>query len=164
LTGLAWPYLVNLWSRKRWAEIVRAYGGFLPAHGRIPVKRPISSRAHGSWYHLAITTKRTALGLQSPSRLALSLIGRYNSGAFPPGAAYLFRLSLSPTDEDWQKGAEDGRGWLWGAIRRPAFDQEVWSGPLSPPHLPYPEAPPKKKRLADDHEPAPEDLSSSTTD
>jgi putative nucleotidyltransferase-like protein len=35
------------------------------------------------------------------------------------GAAYLLRLSLSPTDEDWQKGAEDGRWWLWDALRRP---------------------------------------------
>jgi hypothetical protein len=35
------------------------------------------------------------------------------------GAAYLLRLSLSPTDEDWQKGVEEGRGWLWDALRRP---------------------------------------------
>jgi hypothetical protein len=35
------------------------------------------------------------------------------------GAAYLLRLSLSPTDEDWQKGEEHGRWWLWDALRRP---------------------------------------------
>jgi hypothetical protein len=34
-------------------------------------------------------------------------------------AAYLLRLSLSPTDEDWQHGAEDVRSWLWDALRRP---------------------------------------------
>jgi hypothetical protein len=35
------------------------------------------------------------------------------------GAAYLLRLSLSPTDEDWQKGEEHGRWWLGDALRRP---------------------------------------------
>jgi hypothetical protein len=35
------------------------------------------------------------------------------------GAAYLLRLSLSPTDEDWQKGEEHGRWWLRDALRRP---------------------------------------------
>jgi hypothetical protein len=35
------------------------------------------------------------------------------------GAAYLLRLSLSPTDEDWQNGAEEGRWWLWDALLRP---------------------------------------------
>ena len=35
------------------------------------------------------------------------------------GAAYLLRLSLSPTDEDWQKDGGDGRSWLWDTLRRP---------------------------------------------
>jgi len=35
------------------------------------------------------------------------------------GAAYLVRLSLSPTEEDWVDGAEDRRSWLWDAVRRP---------------------------------------------
>lgn len=35
------------------------------------------------------------------------------------GTAYLLRLSLSPTDEDWPEGTEDGRSWLWDALRRP---------------------------------------------
>ena len=35
------------------------------------------------------------------------------------GVAYLARLSLSPTQEDWAKGAEQQRSWLWGAVRRP---------------------------------------------
>jgi len=36
------------------------------------------------------------------------------------GLSYLSRLSLSPTEEDWQ-GAEarDNRSWLWDALRRP---------------------------------------------
>jgi len=35
------------------------------------------------------------------------------------GLAYLTRLSLSPTDEDWNEGAEERRSWLWDAVRRP---------------------------------------------
>ena len=35
------------------------------------------------------------------------------------GAAYLLRLSLSPTQEDWTEGKEDRRFWLWDALRRP---------------------------------------------
>jgi asparagine synthase (glutamine-hydrolysing) len=39
LTGQAWPYLVTLWSRRQWAEILRTFGGFVLAHGRIPPLR-----------------------------------------------------------------------------------------------------------------------------
>jgi asparagine synthase (glutamine-hydrolysing) len=39
LTGQAWPYLVNLWTRRQWAEILRTFGGFALAHGRIPPLR-----------------------------------------------------------------------------------------------------------------------------
>jgi len=39
LTGQAWPYLVNLGSQWQWAEIVRAFGGYVWAHGRIPPLR-----------------------------------------------------------------------------------------------------------------------------
>jgi hypothetical protein len=28
------------------------------------------------------------------------------------------RLSLSPTQEDWAKGAEERRSWFWDAVRR----------------------------------------------
>lgn len=81
------------------------------------------------------------------------------------GAAYLLRLSLSPTDEDWQKGAEDGPWWLWDALLRPLrlIRKYVWTGPLSWAHLPCCELQ-KRNRPADDHGPAPEELLSSTTD
>jgi len=35
------------------------------------------------------------------------------------GAAYLMRLSLSPTEEDWAEGREESGSWLWEAIKRP---------------------------------------------
>jgi Uncharacterised nucleotidyltransferase len=41
------------------------------------------------------------------------------SGGGIAGAAYLLRLSFSPTEEDWAEGKEEQRSWLWDAIRRP---------------------------------------------
>ena len=40
-------------------------------------------------------------------------------GGWIAGPAYLLRLSLSPTEEDWVEGAEAKRSWLWDAIARP---------------------------------------------
>jgi hypothetical protein len=40
-------------------------------------------------------------------------------GGFPPGVAYLLRLSLSPTEEDWVAGAEERRPRALDAISRP---------------------------------------------
>jgi Uncharacterised nucleotidyltransferase len=41
------------------------------------------------------------------------------AGGGVAGAAYLMRLSLSPTQEDWESGAAERRSWLWDAVRRP---------------------------------------------
>ena len=35
------------------------------------------------------------------------------------GTGYLVRLTLSPTQEDWNQGGEDRGPWLWDAVRRP---------------------------------------------
>lgn len=40
-------------------------------------------------------------------------------GGFFPGLAYLFRLSFSPTEEDWVEGAENKRHWFLDALGRP---------------------------------------------
>jgi hypothetical protein len=40
-------------------------------------------------------------------------------GGFLPGVAYLLRLSLSPTEEDWVPGAEEKRPGILDAISRP---------------------------------------------
>jgi hypothetical protein len=40
-------------------------------------------------------------------------------GGFFPGLAYLLRLSLSPTEEDWTPGKEGARPAFLEAIRRP---------------------------------------------
>jgi hypothetical protein len=43
---------------------------------------------------------------------------RMRGGIFS-GAGYLFRLSFSPTEDDWAAGAEDKRHWLLDAMGRP---------------------------------------------
>jgi hypothetical protein len=35
------------------------------------------------------------------------------------GAAYLMRLSFSPTEEDWAAGEKENRSWLLDAMGRP---------------------------------------------
>jgi hypothetical protein len=40
-------------------------------------------------------------------------------GGHLQGAAYLLRLSLSPTEEDWVSGSEEKRSWLLDAVGRP---------------------------------------------
>jgi len=40
-------------------------------------------------------------------------------GGLLSAPAYLLRLSLSPTEEDWTEGAEDSRSWISDAFRRP---------------------------------------------
>jgi len=40
-------------------------------------------------------------------------------GGFVAGPAYLLRLSLSPTEEDWASGSEEKRPWLLDAVGRP---------------------------------------------
>ena len=40
-------------------------------------------------------------------------------GGFPPGIAYLLRLSLSPTEEDWRAGTEEKRAGMLDVISRP---------------------------------------------
>jgi hypothetical protein len=40
-------------------------------------------------------------------------------GGFPPGIAYLLRLSLSPTEEDWRAGTGGNRAGMLDAISRP---------------------------------------------
>jgi hypothetical protein len=58
-------------------------------------------------------------GYASPALLERARFRMKMAGGGFAGAAYLSRLSLSPTEEDWVEGAEERRFWLWDAIRRP---------------------------------------------
>jgi hypothetical protein len=40
-------------------------------------------------------------------------------GGGPTGAAYLARLSFSPTEDDWEEQGGEGKSRLWETLRRP---------------------------------------------
>jgi hypothetical protein len=58
-------------------------------------------------------------GAAPPSLPRRALFRMEMAGGGLSGAAYLLRLSLSPTQEDWVKGTEVRKSWLWEALRRP---------------------------------------------
>jgi len=56
----------------------------------------------------------------APPNLTQRALFRMNMrGGLVAGPAYLLRLSLSPTEEDWVEGAETKRSWVWDAVQRP---------------------------------------------
>jgi hypothetical protein len=59
------------------------------------------------------------VGLADPPLRERVLFRMGMRGGGVRGALYLFRLSLSPTEEDWVEGAEERRSWIWDALRRP---------------------------------------------
>src|SRR5262249_36610338 len=58
-------------------------------------------------------------GFHPPSLPRRAMFRMNMRGGAIAGPAYLFRLSLSPTEEDWLEGAETKRSWLADAVRRP---------------------------------------------
>jgi hypothetical protein len=58
-------------------------------------------------------------GAAPPSLPTRAMFRLKMAGGGLTGAAYLMRLSLSPTQEDWVEGAEERRSWLRDAVRRP---------------------------------------------
>jgi hypothetical protein len=58
-------------------------------------------------------------GYAPPPLLQRAMFRMTMGGGGIPGARYLTRLSLSPTEEDWTEGSEDRGFWLWEALRRP---------------------------------------------
>jgi hypothetical protein len=58
-------------------------------------------------------------GYAPPSLYGRAIYRMKMSGGGLTGAAYLVRLSVSPTEEDWEEGAEEKRSWLWESVRRP---------------------------------------------
>jgi hypothetical protein len=56
---------------------------------------------------------------------------RMRGGVFS-GAAYLFRLSVSPTEEDWVEGAENKRHWFLDALGRPFRLARKYGGDRKP--------------------------------
>lgn len=60
-----------------------------------------------------------AAGLAPPGLLQRAVFRVRMRGGPLAGSAYLLRLSLSPTEEDWVAGAEEKRPWFLDALGRP---------------------------------------------
>jgi len=58
-------------------------------------------------------------GLAPPTLRERALFRIQMAGGGLTGIQYLFRLSFSPTEEDWVGGAEGRRSWFWDTVRRP---------------------------------------------
>ena len=58
-------------------------------------------------------------GFAPPSLIQRATFRMNMRGGLIAGPAYLLRLSLSPTEEDWEEGAETKRSWISDAVRRP---------------------------------------------
>jgi len=90
-------------------------GADLPAEiqdrvSRDPEVQPLCAQITG-WLPMA--------GLAPPSLRERALFRMRMAGGGVAGAAYLSRLSLAPTEEDWVEGQEHKRSWVWDAVRRP---------------------------------------------
>ncbi len=88
----------------------------------LPEQVAAQVRADSSVYRLAAQiTKRLAAGDSGRMRILERAAFRVKMrGGFWDGVAYLIRLSLSPTEEDWVPGEEAERSWLLDALGRPA--------------------------------------------
>jgi hypothetical protein len=60
-----------------------------------------------------------AAGSAPPGIFERAIFRMRMRGGILSGAAYLFRLSFSPTEEDWEEGAEHKRHWFLDALGRP---------------------------------------------
>lgn len=58
-------------------------------------------------------------GYAPPSLRGRAMFRMRVAGGGVRGLAYLMRLSLSPTEEDWAEGSQERGWWLWDAVRRP---------------------------------------------
>jgi hypothetical protein len=58
-------------------------------------------------------------GRKEPSLTKRAIYRMRLAGGGLSGARYLTRLSLSPTEDDWEQGTDGGGSWLWEAARRP---------------------------------------------
>ena len=87
----------------------------------LPEKADVLMRSDRIAGHLArrIMQWLPAAGSAPPSILERAMFRIRMRGGFFPGVAYLFRLSFSPTEEDWVAGAENKRHWFLDALGRP---------------------------------------------
>jgi hypothetical protein len=60
-----------------------------------------------------------AAGYATPTLFERAVFRLRMRGGLLSAPAYLFRLSFSPTEEDWKESAGGNRHWFLDALRRP---------------------------------------------
>jgi hypothetical protein len=91
------------------------------AGAALPEQVAVHVRADSSATRLAAQIAKRLTAAESPK---MGIVERATfrvkmRGGFWDGLAYLVRLSLSPTEEDWGAAPETQRSWLRDALRRP---------------------------------------------
>jgi putative nucleotidyltransferase-like protein len=99
--------------------------GLLLAESLLSVQVPAGMAANANFDSTAIDLVRQieiwlpTAGYKPPRLIQRALFRQKIGGGGLEGAAYLMRLSVSPTDEDWTEGNEDRGSHFWEAIKRP---------------------------------------------
>jgi hypothetical protein len=111
-------------ARESGAERMLHVGLWLAAdilHARIPEDVAAAVRGDAGAAKLAAKIKEwlPAAGYAPPGLAARAAFRMRMRGGPIAGPAYLLRLMLSPTEEDWVEGAEEKRSWLLDGLKRP---------------------------------------------
>src|SRR6266851_266097 len=122
-TGIDWQRVADL-ARAVGAERMLHTGLRLASdllQARLPDKVQVMVQADAVAAQLAEQTCKwlPAAGYAPPGLFERAAFRLRMRGGLISAPAYLLRLSLSPTEEDWAEGAEDNRSWIPNALRRP---------------------------------------------
>jgi len=122
-TGIDWQRVADL-ARAVGAERILHTGLRLASdllQARLPDKVQAMVQADVVAARLAEQTCKwlPAAGYAPPGLFERAVFRLRMRGGLFAAPAYLLRLSLSPTEEDWPEGAEDNRSWIPNALRRP---------------------------------------------
>ncbi len=122
-TGIDWQRVADL-ARAVGAERMLHTGLRLASdllQARLPDKVQALVQADAVAARLAEQTCKwlPAAGYAPPGLFERAAFRLRMRGGLISAPAYLLRLSLSPTEEDWAEGAEDNRSWIPNALRRP---------------------------------------------
>jgi hypothetical protein len=99
--------------------------GLLLAESLLDVPVPAEMAANANADSTAIDLVRQVeswlptAGYKPPPLIQRALFRQKMGGGGLDGTAYLVRLSVSPTEEDWAEGDEDRGSHVWEAIKRP---------------------------------------------
>jgi hypothetical protein len=122
-TGIDWQRVADL-ARAVGAERILHTGLRLASdllQARLPDKVQALVQADAVAARLAEQTCKwlPTAGYAPPGLFERAAFRLRMRGGLISAPAYLLRLSLSPTEEDWAEGAEDNRSWIPNALRRP---------------------------------------------